>query len=87
MILFQDFLPASPSPVLPGGVVVGLVPVGAVGEGEVVAEVPPAAHRCHQAENCEELILHRENLEQKYRTIRCLQEGFLSSKLIREMQT
>ena len=63
--MIPRFLPASPSPVLPGGVVVGLVPVGAVGEGEVVAEVPPAAHRRHQAENCEELILHRENLEQK----------------------
>ena len=37
-------------PVLPGGVVVGLVPVGAVGEGEVVAEVPlvrfPNCHEC-----------------------------------------
>ena len=39
-------------PVLPGGIVVGLVPVGAVGEGEVVAQVPPAPHHRHQAGNC-----------------------------------
>ena len=51
LIWFQDQCFAFP-PVLPGGVVVGLVPVGAVGEGEVVAEVPPAPNHRHQASNC-----------------------------------
>ena len=44
-------------PVLSGGVVVSLLAGtmgarGTVGEGEIVAEVPPASHGGHQAGDC-----------------------------------
>ena len=51
ILFYSIFCPVFP-PVLPGGVVVGLVPVGAVGEGEVVAQVPPTPHHRYQAGNC-----------------------------------
>ena len=51
--VFNVFSP----PVLSGGVVVSLLAGtmgarGTVGEGEIVAEVPPASHGGHQAGDC-----------------------------------
>ena len=56
MFFFNVFNVFSP-PVLSGGVVVRLLAGtmgarGTVGEGKVVAEVPPASHGGHQAGDC-----------------------------------
>ena len=57
-------------PVFPCGVVVGLVPIGAVGKGQVVAEVTSGCGKCKQASKDYKLSSHSWNGKKR---VKCMQ--------------